>query len=294
MAFPSSLDTLKTTWVWSEAPVSHSNHHNDMAVLVLAMMNKIGVNGSVVTSSLQYQIADLVATKAWQKVSASIDTFVDNTTATKKMRFDISLLTTARVFKYPDRTNEFVVTATTDKTWNIDHVLRWDGTFGLSTTAVPAGSVMIWLTLTAPTGYLLCDWAAVSRTTYAGLFAVISTTYWVWNGTTTFNLPNLQGRVPVGRDSLQTEFDVLGETWGAKTHTLTSNEMPSHRHRYKAPGGNGWSSYGWMATYSGDAVSWAYADTVGIVPQAAIENTWGWAAHNNLQPYIVTNYIIKT
>lgn len=58
MAFPSSLDTLKTTWAWSEAPVWHSNHHNDMAVLVLAMMNKIGVNGSSVVSSLDWKMTN--------------------------------------------------------------------------------------------------------------------------------------------------------------------------------------------------------------------------------------------
>lgn len=57
-------------------------------------------------------------------MSASIDTFIDTTTATKKMRFDISLFTGYRVFKFPDRTNEFAVTATSDRTGNIDHVLR--------------------------------------------------------------------------------------------------------------------------------------------------------------------------
>jgi microcystin-dependent protein len=75
---------------------------------------------------------------------------------------------------------------------------------------------------TAPTGWLLCDGTAVSRTTYSDLFAITSTTYGVGDGSTTFNLPNLKGRVPVGLDTSQTEFDVLGETGGAKTHTLTS------------------------------------------------------------------------
>lgn len=58
MAFPYSLDTLKTTWAWSEAPISHANHHNDMAILILAIMNKVWVNGSSVTSSLDWKMTN--------------------------------------------------------------------------------------------------------------------------------------------------------------------------------------------------------------------------------------------
>ena len=58
----------------------------------------------------------------------------------------------------------------------------------------PAGSVMIWAGTTVPTGYLLCDGSAVSRTTYSDLFSAIGTTYGVGDGSSTFNLPNFQGR----------------------------------------------------------------------------------------------------
>lgn len=92
------------------------------------------------------------------------------------------------------------------------------------------GVCKVWLTGTPPTGYLLCDGAAVSRTTYSALFAVISTTFGVGDGSSTFNLPNMKGRVVCGYDSDQTEFDAIGETGGAKTHTLTSTEMPAHTH----------------------------------------------------------------
>lgn len=71
---------------------------------------------------------------------------------------------------------------------------------------------MMWLTGSAPTGYLLCDGTAVSRTTYAGLYAVIGTTYGTGDGTTTFNLPNMKGKVPVGYDTSQTEFNTIGKT----------------------------------------------------------------------------------
>jgi microcystin-dependent protein len=83
---------------------------------------------------------------------------------------------------------------------------------------------------TAPSGWMLCNGSAISRTTYADLFAAIGTTYGVGDSSTTFNIPDLRGRVAVGSDSSQTEFDALGETGGAKTVTLVEANLPSHAH----------------------------------------------------------------
>ena len=78
----------------------------------------------------------------------------------------------------------------------------------------------------APQGYLLCDGSAVSRSTYADLFSLLDTTYGEGDGETTFNLPNLSGKVIIGSsDSYQ-----LGTTGGEETHVLTSGEIPSHNH----------------------------------------------------------------
>jgi len=66
---------------------------------------------------------------------------------------------------------------------------------------VPPGVILPYGAATAPSGYLLCDGSAVSRTTYADLFSVIGTTYGAGDGSTTFNLPHLKGTVPVGKDS---------------------------------------------------------------------------------------------
>lgn len=83
-----------------------------------------------------------------------------------------------------------------------------------------------------PTGWLACDGAAVSRTTYAALFAVLGTTYGAGNGTTTFNLPNLVNRAPFGSGSSYSR----GQTGGASTVTLTDAQMPSHNHSLSVSG----------------------------------------------------------
>jgi len=164
---------------------------------------------------------------------------------------------------------------------------------------LPAGIVTPYSGSTAPTGWLLCDGTAVSRTTYAALYAVVGTTYGSGDGSTTFNTPNLKGRVPVGRDSTQTEFDTLGETGGAKTHTLTQAQMPSHTHTIPAHKHdiNRATTQAASGTGGGYEVDGSGATAYTETENAAADTTGSKGdgeAHNNLQPYIVVNYIVKT
>lgn len=105
--------------------------------------------------------------------------------------------------------------------------------------ADPVGAVQMFAGATVPNGWLLCDGSAVSQTTYPALFSVIGTAYNTSGGQSApgaglFRLPLLTGRVPVGRLASDTNFDVLGETGGASTVTLTTAEMPSHTHTQDA------------------------------------------------------------
>ncbi len=147
--------------------------------------------------------------------------------------------------------------------------------------ATPPGTVAMFGASSAPAGWLLCDGSAVSRSTYAALFAIISTTYGSGNGTTTFNLPDIKGRVPVGFDSGQTEFDALGETGGAKTHTLSLGEIPAHTHVVSNTQDN--------APSGGSGQKWT-----GSTGSIQSGSAGGGGAHNNLQPYITLQFIIKT
>lgn len=167
------------------------------------------------------------------------------------------------------------------------------------TARFPVASVVPYAGSTAPTGWLFADGAAVSRATYSDLFDIIGTTYGAGDGSTTFNLPNLKGRIPVGLDASQSEFDAIGETGGAKTHTLTESEMPSHTHGFNP--GTHYHNYG--ANFSptnnvaagseyksgqnqttGGNISWS---------GASIDAAGGGGAHNNMPPYIALPYIIK-
>lgn len=99
-------------------------------------------------------------------------------------------------------------------------------TEGSAAAEVPTGSVFFYTGASVPTGYLRCNGAAVSRTTYAALYSVVGVTFGSGDGVSTFNLPDLQGRNPLGSGGSYS----LGNSGGASSHTLASSEMPSHSH----------------------------------------------------------------
>lgn len=89
-----------------------------------------------------------------------------------------------------------------------------------------AGIIYMFAGSTPPEGFLLCDGSNVSRTTYSALYDAIGTTYGNGDGSTTFGIPDLSGKVALGVSSSHT----LASTGGEETHALTSSEMPSHVH----------------------------------------------------------------
>jgi microcystin-dependent protein len=160
---------------------------------------------------------------------------------------------------------------------------------------VPAGASMDFRGTVPPAGWLLEDGSAVSRTTYAALFAVIGTTYGAGDGSLTFNLPDSRRRVNVGTGG----GFAVGQTGGEETHTLTTQEMPQHGHGVNDPGhthtqkagtpGGGDNNFTMNPTGGANQGPTA-ASTTGISIQASGSS----AAHNNMQPYLVALKIIKT
>jgi len=166
---------------------------------------------------------------------------------------------------------------------------------GAVSVLMPTASIMPYAGSSAPTGYLLCDGAAISRSTYSTLFGLLATTYGSGDGSSTFNIPDLRGRVIAGQDDMGgasanrltgltggVDGDVLGGSGGAETHTLSTAEMPSHTHDTGNIAGTG------PYAESGDVSGGSVAQNLTTLP------TGGGGAHNNVQPTIILNYIIKT
>jgi microcystin-dependent protein len=171
-----------------------------------------------------------------------------------------------------------------------------------SLTDTPVGSIQPFAGASAPGGWLLCDGAAVSRTDYAELFAVLGTTYGTGNGSTTFNVPDLRGRVPAGLDNMGgsaasrltntvlSASNTMGATGGAQTHTLTTAQLPAHNH---APKGDGTSFYVGVPS-GGDVINGggaSYRFNFGT-SYTTTGNTGSDNAHTNTQPTLVVTYII--
>lgn len=152
------------------------------------------------------------------------------------------------------------------------------------------GHISLYAGTTPPLGWVFCDGSIVSRSNYAELFAAIGTTYGIGDGSTTFHLPDLRGRIAVGLDTSQTEFNALGAKGGAKTHTLTAAQLPSHTHAVLGYSGVD------DKNFSGNVGRLNAADTYGQGTTAYDQqtgSTGGGGAHNNLQPYNTLNYIIS-
>lgn len=165
---------------------------------------------------------------------------------------------------------------------------EWKTLTVLTGDTLPIGSIIPYGSDISPIGWLFCEGQEISRNDYTELFSIIGTKYGEGDGNTTFNIPNLKGRIPVGKNDEDIDFDTIGEIGGEKTHQLTVEEIPSHTHSYKTTNGEP-GPYG--------ATSSAATTKVGDLNTTETDQTnaytGGGQAHNNIQPYQVTTYIIK-
>jgi microcystin-dependent protein len=185
------------------------------------------------------------------------------------------------------------------------------------TKALLIGTVLDFAGSTAPTGFLFCYGQNVSRATYSALFAVIGTTFGSGDGSTTFTLPDLRGRVVAGKDDMGgtsanrltnqsggLNGDTLGATGGSETHTLTTAQLASHTHTgttstvsndhthgvtvYIASSGGGDGVFGGISSTSGNTTGISANHTHTFTTNASGSG----GAHNNVQPTAILNKII--
>lgn len=184
---------------------------------------------------------------------------------------------------------------------NLDETVESDALITATISTPKAGFIYPLASTTVPEGFLLCNGAEYSRDEYFELFIAIGTIYGEGDGSTTFNVPNLQTRVPVGAgDGYE-----LGDVGGEAEHALTVDEMPSHHHWVTSrmnsngtdagsgfqignkTGGTGSQNY-YINSDGTNNAGYASGLSVGAI------NTGGSQPHNNMQPYTVVNYIIAT
>ena len=164
-------------------------------------------------------------------------------------------------------------------------------------TVVPSGSLLMWPTATAPSGYLLCNGAAVSRTTYAALFAVVGTTFGVGDTTTTFNLPDYRDRMPIGAGTTYSANSQGGSANAivvSHTHTATVTD-PGHLHAFNY-GAYDWTVTGGASTITANRSGGPAGATASASTGISVSNsTTGSSGTNaNLPPYLGIYFIIKT
>jgi microcystin-dependent protein len=160
--------------------------------------------------------------------------------------------------------------------------------------SVPTGAMIDFAGSAAPSGWLLCDGSAQSRTTFSALFNVIGSTYGAGDGSTTFNLPDLRSRIAVGAgQGTGLANRVLAATGGEETHQLTIAELASHTHIQNAHTHAYTSTNRAGVGLASGSYTMAFGDTTGATT-AVNQNTGGDGAHNNMPPFLVLNKIIKT
>ena len=168
---------------------------------------------------------------------------------------------------------------------------------------IPTATIVPWSSASVPTGFLECDGAAVSRSTYSALFAIIGTTYGAGDGASTFNLPDLQDNVAVGKSGTK----ALASTGGANTvaaegtvggstanATLSAAQLASHTHGVPTTaatsGGNQIAS-----SNAGGARSTTTTSTgQGQGHSHNMSATFSGTATSVVQPFLTIIYIIKT
>ncbi len=148
------------------------------------------------------------------------------------------------------------------------------------------GEVRMYCGTSAPTGWLLCDGTAHSRTTESALFGVLGTAYGAGDGSTTFNVPDFRMRAPMGVGQSNTAEGggigtnlARGQKVGAETHTLVTGEIPAHNHSL------GYDPTAVRPTATGTSGPAGGTGTTG--------DTGGGNAHNNIGPGLGINFIIK-
>ena len=154
--------------------------------------------------------------------------------------------------------------------------------------SLPIGTTLLWYADNIPNGYVELNGQELSRATYSELFDVIGTTFGEGDGSTTFNVPDMRDKVPIGVSSTDTNINTVGKVYGEKTHKLTIQELASHPHAFQ--GGQA------LFTQANQGIKGLgpgsyWVEGVGAI--STTSNAGGDQPHNNMQPSFALRFICK-
>lgn len=166
-----------------------------------------------------------------------------------------------------------------------------------ATPVIYPGMIVFYGAASPPAGYLLCDGSAVSRTTYADLFAAIGTTFGAGNGTTTFNLPDLRGRSPIGTGQGSGLTNrALAANGGEESHVLTTSELASHSHTDTGHTHSEGTATATLINGGLEAPASSAIPSIGVTGtgSANLTSAGSDSAHNTMHPFLALTAMIKT
>lgn len=270
-----------TSWIGGEGdiPTTHVNEYIGINGFVTAISSAVDIRGP--QGATGPGSGDLVATQNLADV-ANVATAFNNIkqAASTTSSGVLEIATSAEAI------------AQTDSTRAITPLLM--------SNFIPVGIVLDYAGTTAPSGWLFPYGQAISRTTYSVLFGLLGTLHGVGDGSTTFNLPDLRGRVVAGQDDMggtsanrltgvtgSVNGDTLGAVGGTETHTLVTAEMPSHTHTAGPTQGRYGANSDPQSIFRPSS-----GDSNGSTVTLTTNSSGSDGAHNNVQPTIILNKIM--
>lgn len=317
--------TADSTINWAEGQPPSSVNNSARAMMAAASKYRDDICGALVTggTSTAYTVSSNQVFDTLAHLDGAMIAFTPHATNGQTVTLNVDGLGAQPLRLAPSvelQSNILIEGTPYVATYNNSDAVWYLQGFGGNAYGIPLGSGIDYFGTTAPSSAFVFPYGqAISRTTYADLFAIFSTTYGVGDGTTTFNIPDVRGRVTAKKDDMggssanrltaQTggvNGDTLGASGGTETHTLVEADTPAHAHGgvtgSTSPALSLAKQGTTAAAASGASLFFAMTGNlnsltteVGTVAAHThtIASFGGGGAHNNVQPTIICNYILR-